>query len=94
MQTKYIIEYTRLHHPTETPLLHRTDDPIEAEEFLMQLLSAHARILQIKHEGIEMPQHQMDRMLKVASERLVSQMLRDALSIDGEEVRHRFGIAA
>ena len=46
---------------------HRTDDPVEAEDFLMNLLIAGARISSIKHEGIELDQPQSDRMLRVAA---------------------------
>jgi hypothetical protein len=94
MLHKFTIEYTRHPHSTEPAGVHRTDDPIEAEEYLMQLLQARSRILSIKHEGVEIGRAQFDRMLKVASERLGSEMLRHALDIDAAEVHHRFGLAA
>jgi hypothetical protein len=94
MLTKFTIEYTRHPHSNEPAGTHRTDDPIEAEEFLMQLLHAHSRILAIKHEGVAIERAQFDRMLKVAGERLIAEMLRHALDIDAAEVRHRFGFAA
>lgn len=94
MLHKFTIEFTRHPHSTEPAGTHRTDDPIEAEEYLMQLLHARSRILSIKHEGVELPRPQFDRMLKVATERLSSEMLAHALDIDTAEVRHRFGLAA
>lgn len=94
MLHKFTIDYTR-HPRTDEPAGNfRTDDPIEAEDYLMQLLLARSRILSIKHEGVDLPQAQFDRMLKVASERLVSEVLRHALDIDAAEVRHRFHFAA
>ena len=94
MLRKFTIEYTRHPRSNEPSGTHRTDDPVEAEEYLMQLLHARSRILSIKHEGVEIPQPQFDKMLKVAAERLASEMLRHALDIDTAEVRHRFGYAA
>jgi len=60
----------------------------------MELLHARSRILAIKHEGVDIAPAQFDRMLKVASERLISTTLCHALDIDTAEVRHRFGFAA
>ena len=94
MLHKFTIEYTRHPHSNEPAGTHRTNDPIEAEEYLMQLLHARSRILAIKHEGVELPRAQSDQMRKVASERLSSEALCHALDIDTAEVRHRFGLAA
>jgi hypothetical protein len=78
------------HENTRT---HRTDDTIEAEEFLMQLITIGARILAIKHEGVDLSRPQFDRMLKVASERLASVRLQETLGIDAAETKHRFGFS-
>jgi hypothetical protein len=94
MLHKFAIEYTRHPHSNEPCGTHRTDDPIEAEEYLMQLLHARSRILSIKHEGVDLPQAQFDRMLRIAGERLISEALEHALDIDNAEVRHRFRFAA
>lgn len=94
MLNKFTIEYTRPPHSREPAGTHRTDDPIEAEEFLMQLLHARSRILAIKHDGVDMPRDQFDRMITIASERLMAEYLCHALDIDTAEVRHRFGLAA
>jgi hypothetical protein len=94
MLHKFTIEYARHPRSQEPAGTHRTNDPVEAEEYLMQLLLARSRILAIKHEGVEIPRAQFDRMLKVASERLVSELLGHALDIDTAAVRHRFHIAA
>lgn len=94
MLHKFTIDYTRHPRSHEPAGTFRTDDPIEAEEYLMQLLLARSRILSIKHEGVELAQAQFDQMLKVASERLIAEVLRHALDIDAAEVRHRFHFAA
>jgi hypothetical protein len=93
MLSKFTVEYTVYGRPGENVRVHRTDDPIEAEEFLMQLLTLGARIHAIKHEGVELSQHQFDRMMKIASERLASERLRLSLGIDAAEAKHRFGFA-
>jgi hypothetical protein len=94
MLHKFTIEYARHPRSYEPAGTHRTDDPVEAEEYLMQLLLARSRILSIKHEGVEIPTAQFDRMIKVAAERLISETLSHSLDIDSAQVRHRFGFAA
>ncbi len=94
MLSKFSIEYTVHGRSSEMVRAHRTDDPIEAEEFLMQLLTVGARIHAIKHEGVDLSRHQFDGMLKIASERLASERLRLSLGIDAAEARHRFGFAS
>ncbi|MFZ2276927.1 MAG: hypothetical protein WAW39_03970 [Prosthecobacter sp.] len=94
MLAKFDIEYVI--HPQHNQRLdtHRTDDPVEAEDFLMNLLIVGARIRSIKHEGIALDQPQSDRMLRVAAERLASRLLGGSLGLDAAQVRHRFGFAA
>jgi len=94
MLAKFAIDYTALPNHSVRVLTHHTDDPVEAEEFLMHLLFSGARIKDIRHEGASLTQQQSDRMLKVASERIAALMLRDALGVDAAEVKHRFGFAA
>ena len=94
MHNKFSIEYAASHRPNSCVRVHRTDDPIEAEDFLMQLLVSGARILTIRHEGIAMERSQFDRMVKIASERLASQLLGISLGLDQAEITHRFGFAA
>lgn len=94
MLHKFTIDYARHARSQEPAGTLRTDDPIEAEDYLMQLLLARSRILSIKHEGVDLPQAQFDRMLKVAAERLIAESLGHALDIDVAEVRHRFHLTA
>lgn len=94
MIAKFEIEYVihpQHNHRVDT---HRTDDPVEAEDFLMNLLVVGAHINAIKHEGAELEAGQTDRMLRVAAERLASRLLGRSLDLDSVQVKHRFGFAA
>ena len=94
MLSKFTIEYGLVSHHVEKRSVHRSDDPVESEEFLMHLLALGARIHAIKHEGVDLPCAQFDQMLKIASGRLASERLERALGIDAAEVKHRFGFPA
>ena len=73
---------------------HFTDDPVEAEDFLMYLLANGTRISAIKHEGVDLDGTQSDRMLRVAAGRLAARMLGESLHLDPAAVKHRFGFAS
>jgi len=94
MLKKFSIDYVAL--PKHSPRLftHLTDDPVEAEEFLMHLLAAGARIKEIRHEGSALTAPQFDKMVKVAAERVASLMLRESIGADPAEIKSRFGFAA
>jgi hypothetical protein len=94
MLSKFAIDYHAFPHHDARVYTHLTDDPIEAEDFLMHLLAARSRVLVIRHEGAEMTRHQFDRMLKIAAERIASALLRESLRLDAAEIKDRFGFAA
>jgi hypothetical protein len=94
MLTKFAIDYIVLPQHHTRILTHFTDDPVEAEDFLMHLLLARVRIKEIRHEGTVLSGHQFNRMLKTAAERVASAMLRESLALDAAEVKDRFGFAA
>lgn len=94
MLSKFTIDYVAFPQHNSRVRTHRTDDPVEAEEFLMHLLLGHADIRAIRHEGIELTGHQFDRMIKVAAERIMSEMLCDSLHVDAPDIKSRFGFAA
>lgn len=94
MLSKFSIDYVALPQHHSRTLTHHTDDPVAAEEFLMHLLAARARILEIRHEGVALPSAQRDRMLKIAAERVASELLCESLGINAADVRARFGLAA
>ena len=94
MLTKFAIDYIAFPQHSTRVFTHLTDDPVEVEDFLMHLLAARVRITAIRHDGVVMTSHQFDRMLKVAAERIASELLRESLALDGAEVKDRFGFAA
>ncbi|HEY9248211.1 MAG TPA: hypothetical protein VIO38_03730 [Rariglobus sp.] len=94
MLNKFSIDYVILPQHNTRVRNYLTDDPIEAEEFLMHLLLGRAQIRAIRHEGAELTGHQFDRMLKIAAERIVSDLLRESLHLDASQIKNRFGFAA
>jgi hypothetical protein len=94
MLAKFNIDYVLFPQHNARVATHRTDDPVEAEDFLMNLLSTGSRIVAIRHDAVELEPHQFDRMIKVAIERLASRLLETSLALDSAAVKHRFGFAA
>ncbi|HSI09508.1 MAG: hypothetical protein ACAH89_07155 [Rariglobus sp.] len=94
MLAKFSIDYVLFPQHNKRVSNHPTDDPVEAEEVLMHLLLSQAQIKAIRHDGVALTRHQFDRMLKIAAERIVSELLSESLHIDAEEVKDRFGFAA
>ena len=94
MLAKFDIEYVIHPRHNHRQDIHRTNDPVEAEDFLMNLLATGASIKSIKHEGIELEQPKSDRMLRVAAERLASRLLEASLGLDAAQMSHRFGLPA
>jgi hypothetical protein len=94
MLKKFAITYVLFPHHNDRALIHRTDDPVEAEDFLMHLLVSGAHIRAISHNAEELPPHQFDRMVRIAAESLVVRLLGESLGLDSVAIRHRFGFAA
>lgn len=94
MLNKFKIDYILFPQHNTRVATHRTDDPVEAEDFIMQLLHAGARIASIQHSAVELKKDQFDRMVKVAAERLASRLIAQSLDIDSAEIKHRFNFAA
>lgn len=94
MPKKFAISYVLFPHHNDRVLIHRTDDPVEAEDFLMHLLVSGARIHSIEHDAVELAPHQFDRMVRVAAERLMAQLIATSLDLDSAAIRHRFKLAA
>ena len=94
MIAKYHIEYEvemgrhmQTHH-------FQTDDPVTAEEFLVELLDRNLTITHIRHEGVDLERSAFDRMVKTAANMLIAKRLQKCLKITVEEERFRFGFAA
>ena len=75
MISKFSVEY--IIHPQHNKRVdtHRTDDPVELEDFLMQILISGSRLISVKHEGIECDEAKTSQMLRVAAERIASRLL-------------------
>lgn len=94
MLPKYTVEYTvpfrkhpQIHH-------YSSDDPVACEEFVEELLERGFRIQAIKHDGLDLPKHDFDKMIKTAAGMLASKRICASLGIKPEEEHFRFGFAA
>jgi hypothetical protein len=64
------------------------------EEFLEELLERGLAIRAIKHEGLDLPKADFDRMIRTAAGMLASRHICASLGIKPEEEHFRFGFAA
>lgn len=94
MIAKFSIDYTaRL--KGHTPKFHyANDDPVACEEFLVELLERGFQIGTIRHEGVDLPKEQFDKMIRTAGGMLASKSICHSLGISPEEEHYRFGFAA
>jgi hypothetical protein len=96
MLAKFTIEYSaaaRKHSPPPHEFYY-TDDPLACEQFLQDLLLRGMGLHAIKHDGVDLPRVDFDRMVKVAAAAIASQLICTSLNIKTEEERFRFGFAA
>ncbi|NBV21483.1 MAG: hypothetical protein EBS05_06110 [Proteobacteria bacterium] len=94
MIAKYHIEYA-MHIGRNAHVNHyQTDDPVAAEEFLVHVLEQGYRFHALRHEGLELPRNESDKMLKTAAGVLASRRLCTSLGIKPDEEHFRFGFAA
>ena len=96
MQKKFTIEYSlqfRKHSPPEHHNYY-TDDPVACEEFLQDLLEHGMGLHAIRHDGVDLPKADFDRMVKVAASQVASKLICASLHVKPEEERYRFGFAA
>lgn len=94
MLPKYHIEYS-IEFGNRTQAQHyQTDDPVAAEEFLSALLERGLKVRAIRHEGVDLPPREFDRMIKNAAESFVAKHIGRSLDLDNEQVHYRFGYAA
>lgn len=95
MLKNYSVEYSlcfRRHSPPEHHFYY-TDDPVACEEFVQELLERGMGLHAIKHQGVELPPHEFDRIVKVAATALVAKHLYTSLHIKPDEARYRFGLS-
>ncbi|MBI5802864.1 MAG: hypothetical protein HZA92_19350 [Verrucomicrobia bacterium] len=94
MLPKYSVEYTtqfRRHAHTNH---YATDDPVACQEFVEELLERGSGIHAIKHEGLELPRPDFDRIVKTAAAMLAAKHVCASLGIKPEEEKFRFGFTA
>jgi hypothetical protein len=94
MIPKYTVEYTTEFRKHAQPNHYSTDDPVTVEEFVEELLERGFPIRAIKHEGLDLPKHDFDRLVKNAAGMLASKHVCRSLAIKPEEEKFRFGFTA
>lgn len=94
MLAKYTVEYTTQFRKHAHTNHYTTDDPVACEEFVEELLERGHAIRAIKHEGLDLPKKEFDRVVKTAAGMLASKHICASLGIKPEEEKFRFGFAA
>jgi hypothetical protein len=94
MSSQYTIDYLPYIARRGREFTRHADTRAEAEEAVMQLLSAGARILVIRCSGAEMPGREFDQLVKEAAVRFVSGLLCVSLALSAGEIKDRFSLAA
>ena len=94
MLPKYTVEYHLKLRKHDHVSHYGTDDPLACEEFLVDLLERGAKIVAIKHDGLDLSQHDFDKMVKTAACIMAAKRICTSLGIDAEEEKYRFGLAA
>ena len=94
MIPKYSIEYTVTFRKQDFMHHLATDDPVAAEEFIEELLERGYKIRDIRHDGVELPRKDFDKLIKTAASMLAARRICDSLGIKPEEEHHRFGFTA
>lgn len=94
MLPKYTIEYSTPFRKHAQRNQHSTDDPVACVEFLEELLEMRFPIHAVKHEGVELPKHEFDKLIRNAAGTLASKHVCASLRIKPEEEHYRFGFTA
>jgi len=94
MMSKYTIEYAVNLRKSSLPARFSTDDPIACEEALEELLERNFAVKGIKHEGVDLPLPEFDRMVRNAASLMASKKICSSLGIKPEEEQFRFGFSA
>jgi len=94
MLAKYKIDYAIKFHGHTQSHDYLTNDPVTCEQFLSELLERGFTITTISHEGVELPRHEADKMIKTAAGMLATKRICASLGIDTAEAHHRFGSPA
>lgn len=93
MIPKYAVEYLLPNRKNQAPGHYGTDDPVACEEFLTELLDRGICLRGIKHDGVELPREDFDRMVKTAAGMMAARRVCSSLQIKPEEEKYRFGFS-
>ena len=92
MIPKYNVEYALDFKKRTVHSYHyQTDDQVDCQEFLEELLEQKYRILGIHHDGVPLTAHEFDKMVKIAANMLAATHLCASLKLSSEEEHFRFG---
>ena len=87
----------KYHAQFSIPLEHRrlasdfhTDDPVELERFVSDLLLQGYKINSISHQGVALPQSEFDAVVLLGAKTALIKLLTTSLDIDEAKTRHRF----
>lgn len=94
MIPKYTVEYATQFRKHAQTAHYSSDDPVTFEGFLSELLDRGFVIQSIKHEGVDLPRVDFDKMVRGAANLVASSKICASLGIKPEEERFRFGFAA
>lgn len=94
MIPKYTVDYHLKFRRHSQVLHYNTDDPVACEEFLSELLERGYKIDAVKHEGVNLPPKDFDKLIKTAAGMLAARRICASLGIDVDEEKFRFGMAA
>lgn len=94
MLAKYKIDYTIQFDGHGQGHHYLTDDPVACEQFLAELIERGFKIGTIYHEGVALPGHEADKMIKTAAGIFTTRHICASLGIDSVEAHRRFGSPA
>jgi len=94
MLPKYTVEFTAGVRNHARNKQYCTDDPIACVEFVEEVLDHGFALRSIKHEGLALPRHDFDKVVKTAAGLLASKRICASLSLKPDEEQHRFGFPA
>lgn len=93
MLPKYTVEYSTPFRKHAQTSHYSTDDPVACDEFVEELLDRGLIIQSIKHEGLDLPAKDFDRIVKTAAGALASKRICASLRLKPDETQFRFGFA-
>jgi len=91
MLPKYTIEYAANFKRRPETYHYNGDDPVACEEFIEELLERGYHIKAIRHEGLDVPRADFDKLIKTAAGMMAGKAICASLGLSTEEEHHRFG---